>query len=140
MEGRPENRLDARWKREMPMADSTETLPVGSGWLRGMNADGTYTIEQQAGVFVRVSQDDADAGGSNFDQPVTRLPSGCPTARPRWCNSSAHYPQATSVAKHVGSTPRTGASGQSRRSDPAFQLRFDQRTCLAFKSPSDSSS
>jgi hypothetical protein len=63
MESTPKNRLDARWKREMPMADSTETLPVGSGWLRGMNADGTYTIEQQAGVFVRVSQDDADAGG-----------------------------------------------------------------------------
>jgi hypothetical protein len=58
------NRLDARWARDMPVVDSTESLPIGTGWLRGMNADGTYTIQSQTvGGYVQVAQDDADAGG-----------------------------------------------------------------------------
>jgi hypothetical protein len=56
-------RLDARWSRNMPEADSPEVFPIGSGWLRGMDADGTYTIELPTAVHVRISQDDADAGG-----------------------------------------------------------------------------
>ena len=58
------NRLDARWARDMPVVDSTESLPIGSGWLRGIDADGTYPIQSQTvGGYVQVSQDDADAGG-----------------------------------------------------------------------------
>jgi hypothetical protein len=64
MEGTLKNRLDARWVRNMPVVDSTEMLPVGSGWLRGMDANGTYTIQSQTvGGYVQVSPDDADAGG-----------------------------------------------------------------------------
>ncbi len=64
MEGTLKNRLDARWVRDMPVVDSTEVLPVGSGWLRGMDANDTYTIQSQTiGGYVQVSQDDADAGG-----------------------------------------------------------------------------
>jgi hypothetical protein len=58
------NRLDARWVRDMPVVHSTGSLPVGSGWLRGMDANDTYTIQSQTvGGYVQVSQDDANAGG-----------------------------------------------------------------------------
>ena len=57
-------RLDARWARDMPVVDSNQSLPIGSGWLRAVDADGTYTIQSQTvGGYVQVSQDDADAGG-----------------------------------------------------------------------------
>src|SRR3954462_2882759 len=60
----PKVRLDARWNRDMPVFGSTQVLPAGSGWLRAMDADGTYTVESQTvGGYVRVAQDDADAGG-----------------------------------------------------------------------------
>src|SRR4051794_41818984 len=60
----PKVRLDARWNRDMPVFGSTQVLPAGSGWLRAMDADGTYTVQSQTvGGYVRVSQDDADAGG-----------------------------------------------------------------------------
>jgi hypothetical protein len=46
----------------MPEADSTLVLPVGAGWLRAMDANGTYTIQSQTtGAFVLVYQDDESA-------------------------------------------------------------------------------
>jgi hypothetical protein len=57
-------RLDARWLRDMPVVGSTQVLPAGAGWLRGMDANGTYTIQSQTvGGYVQISQEDADAGG-----------------------------------------------------------------------------
>ena len=61
--------IEARWLRDMPVVDSAEVLPAGAGWLRGMDANGTYTIQSQTvGGYVQISQDDesADAGGLEF--------------------------------------------------------------------------
>jgi hypothetical protein len=61
--------IEARWLRDMPVVDSAAVLPAGAGWLRGMDANGIYTIQSQTvGGYVQVSRDDesADAGGLEF--------------------------------------------------------------------------
>ena len=85
MEGTLKNRLDARWVRDMPVVDSTGVLPTGAGWLRGMDANDTYTIQSQTvGGYVQVSQDDADAGGLELrpggDTAAPWLPHNSPEA------------------------------------------------------------
>jgi hypothetical protein len=57
-------RVDARWGRDTPVVNSAQLRPAGSGWVRAMDANGTYTVQSQTvGGHVLVSQDDADAGG-----------------------------------------------------------------------------
>jgi hypothetical protein len=103
MEGTLKNRLDARWVRDMPVVDSTEVLPVGSGWLRGMDANDTYTIQSQTvGGYVQVSQDDADAGGLELRPGGDTAAPWLPHRSPEMVKLVSELPQATS-ARHAHS-------------------------------------